>query len=212
MISVLVIDDHQLVRNGLKKILESSGDIEVVGEGASGEEAIELARQYKPDVVLMDVNMPGIGGINAAKQIRRNQPNTQIIVVTAMSQEAFSYSLQEVGVLGFLSKSSNPEEMIESVHTVVGGDIYMSRDVAQQLALAKHPGGGGSKMSELSDRELQVLLMITKGMRVQEISESLFLSPKTISTYRQRIQEKLGVNNDIELTYWALRHNIIELH
>ncbi|MEJ2322115.1 MAG: response regulator [Gammaproteobacteria bacterium] len=212
MISVLVIDDHQLVRNGLKKILESSGDIEVVGEGASGEEAIELARQYKPDVVLMDVNMPGIGGINAAKQIRRNQPNTQIIVVTAMSQEAFSYSLQEVGVLGFLSKSSNPEEMIESVHTVVGGDIDMSRDVAQQLALAKHPGGGGSKMSELSDRELQVLLMITKGMRVQEISESLFLSPKTISTYRQRIQEKLGVNNDIELTYWALRHNIIELH
>jgi two-component system invasion response regulator UvrY len=212
MISVLVIDDHQLVRNGLKKILESSGDIEVVGEGASGEEAIELARQHEPDVVLMDVNMPGIGGINAAKQIRRNQPNTQIIVVTAMSQEAFSYSLQEVGVLGFLSKSSNPEEMIESVHTVVGGDIYMSRDVAQQLALAKHPGGGGSKMSELSDRELQVLLMITKGMRVQEISESLFLSPKTISTYRQRIQEKLGVNNDIELTYWALRHNIIELH
>lgn len=211
MIRVLIIDDHQLVRNGLKKILESSGDIEVVGEGASGEEAIELAREYEPDVVLMDVNMPGIGGINAAKQIRRNQPKTQIIVVTAMSQEAFSYSLQEVGVLGFLSKSSNPDEMIESVHTVVGGEIYMSRDVAQQLALAKHPGGG-SKMSELSDRELQVLLMITKGMRVQEISESLFLSPKTISTYRQRIQEKLGVNNDIELTYWALRHNIIELH
>jgi two-component system invasion response regulator UvrY len=163
-------------------------------------------------VILMDVNMPGIGGINAAKQIRRKHPGTQIVVVTAMSQEAFSYSLQEVGVLGFLSKSSNPEEMVEAVHTVVHGDIYMSRDVAQQLALAKQPGDTASKMSELSDRELQVLLMITKGMRVQEISESLFLSPKTISTYRQRIQEKLGVNNDIELTYWALRHNIIELH
>jgi two-component system invasion response regulator UvrY len=212
MIEVLIVDDHQLVRKGLKTILESDEDIKVVGEGTTGEEAIELAAEHNPDVMLMDVNMPGIGGINAAKQIRRRHPKTQIIVVTAMSQEAFSYSLQEVGVLGFLSKDSNPSEMVEAVHTVVHGEVYMSRDVAQQLALAKQPGDTASKMSELSDRELQVLLMITKGMRVQEISESLFLSPKTISTYRQRIQDKLGVNNDIELTYWALRHNIIELH
>jgi two-component system invasion response regulator UvrY len=212
MIRVLLIDDHQLVRNGLKKILESDDDIEVIAEGATGEEAIDLSDKLSPDVLVIDVNMPGIGGVNAAKQIRRKHPEIQIIVVTAMSHEAFSYSLQEIGVRGYLSKSSNPDEMIEAVRTVNEGNIYMSRDVAQQLALARNPGDTASKMSELSDRELQVLLMITKGMRVQEISESLFLSPKTVSTYRQRIQEKLGVNNDIELTYWALRHNIVELH
>ena len=212
MIRVLLVDDHELVRTGIRRILEGNPEIEVVAEAKTGEEALQLATNFEPDLVLMDVNMPGIGGVNAAKQIRRKHPEIQIIVVTAMSHEAFSYSLQEIGVCCYLSKSSNPDEMIEAVRTVNEGNIYMSRDVAQQLALARNPGDTASKMSELSDRELQVLLMITKGMRVQEISESLFLSPKTVSTYRQRIQEKLGVNNDIELTYWALRHNIVELH
>jgi two-component system invasion response regulator UvrY len=211
MIRVLVVDDHKLVRNGLRMILESAEDIEVIGECESGEEALEQAPKMNPDVVLIDIMMPGMGGVDASKNLRKKLPKTEIVVVSAMSQDAFSFSLQEVGVRGFVSKSSNEDEMIEAVRQVMQGKIYMSRDVAQQLALTKTSGDKAASLADLSERELQVLLMVVKGMRVNDISEKLFLSPKTVSTYRQRMMDKLGVNNDVELTYWALRHQIVEL-
>lgn len=209
MIRVIVVDDHQLVRNGFCQILSLSEGIEIVGQASSGEEAVKLTDTLKPDVILMDINMPGIGGIEATRRIRRHHPEVQVAVVTMVDNDPFPERMQEAGAIGYMSKSSDQDELVNAVRSVANGIPFLSKDVAQRLALAKFEHI--AQVSALSRRELQVMLLIVRGVTNQEMAEQLSLSVKTISTYRQRIYEKLGVGNDVELTHYAIRHNVVEL-
>lgn len=211
MVDLLLVDDHALFRFGLKSVLASADDIEVVGEVADGEAALDFVRDRVPDVVLMDVNMPGIGGIEATRRIVHVAPDVRVIAVTAMSEEPFPNQLLDAGARGYLSKGCPADELFKAVHDVAKGRYYISSDVARKLALGRiATQDETSPLKLLSPREMQVLLMIVQGQGNQQISEALFLSPKTISTYRHRLFEKLDVANDVELTHFAIRHNLVE--
>lgn len=210
MIKVLLVDDHELVRTGFRHLLQDSPGIEVVGEADSGEEAVVQAKQLKPDLVLMDVNMPGIGGIEATRRVRRQNPGTQVIAVTVLSDAPFPEQLHEAGALGYLTKGCPAEELFQAIKMVASGRPFISSEVSQKLTLAMLAGSNpDSPFNRLSQREMQVLLMITQGQKTQFISDSLCLSPKTVSTYRHRLFEKLDVETDVELTLLAIRHGLI---
>ena len=210
-IRIMLVDDHELVRTGLRKILESCGDFEVIAEASEGEEAADLVPQIKPDVVLMDVNMPGIGGIEATRRITRIKDlDVNVIAVTALSDAPFPSQLREAGAIGYLTKGCPADEMFDAVRMVAKGKPYISADVARNLSLATLNGcDADSPFSILSQREMQVLMMIVRGRKTQDIADDLFLSPKTISTYRQRLYEKLGAETDVDLTHMASRHGLV---
>ncbi|MGA7802011.1 MAG: UvrY/SirA/GacA family response regulator transcription factor [Gammaproteobacteria bacterium] len=210
MIQVLLVDDHELVRTGIKRILNDARGIRVVSEAGTGEEAIQIVRQRKPDVVLMDVNMPGIGGLEATRRIRQIHPDLRVIVVTVHVDEPYPTRLLEAGAAGYLTKGCGVDEIVSAIRTVSQGERYIGADIARQLALSMLPGGKRSPFDRLSQREMQVMLMVTQGHSLQEISDKLCLSPKTVSTYRYRLYEKLGVANDVELTHLAMRHGMVE--
>ncbi len=209
MVRVLLVDDHDLVRTGIRRLLEDTEGIEVVGEARSGEEALIVAQGTHPEVVLMDVNMPGMGGLEATRKLLRINPAIRVIVVSVHVDGLVPKRLLEAGAVGYLTKGCSADEVVLAVRTVQRGQRYISRDVAQALALSTLTGGK-SVLESLSERELQVLLQITQGHSIQDIADVLFLSPKTVSTYRSRIFKKLGVHSDVELTHLALRHGIIE--
>ena len=211
MIRILLVDDHDLFRAGVGSILRSQDGMVVVGEYSDGEQAIEAVRREAPDLVLMDVHMPGIGGIEATRKILRIAPQTKIIAVTVLSDDPFPNQLLDAGARGYISKGSGSQEMMEAIETVMRGNYYISSDVAQKLTLTNfRRRGEASPLDTLSAREMQIMLMITRGQSNQEISDALFLSPKTISTYRHRLFEKLDVSNDVELTHLAIRHGLLE--
>ncbi|MCG8425833.1 MAG: response regulator [Chromatiales bacterium] len=211
MVKVLIVDDHDLVRTGFKHILLDADGFDVVGEATSGEEAIEAVKRLTPDIVLMDVNMPGIGGIEATRKIRHLYPNVHVIAVTVHASTPFPEQLHDAGALGYISKGTPSEELLQAIKIVASGKPYISSNVSQKMTLAKLSGTDPAAPFEvLSQREMQILLMVTQGQKTQEISDSLCLSPKTISTYRQRLYEKLNVENDVELTHLALRYGLIE--
>jgi len=209
LIQVIVVDDHDLVRMGLVRLLGDADGIEVIREGSSGEDAIKLAREHEPDVILMDVRMPGIGGIEATRKIHRQFPEIRIIAVTACGDDPFPSRLLQAGASGYLTKGASSDEMVLAVRTVVAGQKYLSPGVAQKLAL-QNVGSGGSPFSDLSDREMQIATMICSCKKVQEISDKLCLSPKTVNTYRYRIFDKLSISSDVELTHLAIRYGILE--
>lgn len=209
MIKVLLVDDHELVRTGIRRILEEAGNIEVVGEAADGDAALKAARKAMPDVVLMDVNMPGMGGIEATRRIVRLLPDVKVIALTVLDDDPFPARLNEAGAVGYLTKGSPAKEMIEAVRTVHRGLPYVASSVARKHMLADWRGLASTPFEDLSSREMQVAMMILDGQRTQEISDALSLSPKTVSTYRQRIYEKLQVKTDVDLTRLAYRHNLI---
>jgi two-component system invasion response regulator UvrY len=211
MIGVLLVDDHKLIRTGIKLILDQTADIRVLGEASSGEEAVERARALKPQVILMDVSMPGIGGLEATRKLTMSLPEIRVIVLSAQTAEPFPMKLLEAGASGYLTKDAAEEEIVTAIRRVHAGERYIAADIARQLALqAVNRSGGGSPFDQLSAREMQVMIMATGGHSVQEISDKLHLSPKTVSTYRSRLFEKLGVSNDVELTRLAMRYGVIE--
>ena len=211
MIKILLVDDHELFRSGLRRILETSGSMEVVAEAESGELAIESVDREQPNVVLMDVNMPGIGGIEATRQLSRKYPKVRIIALTALSDGPLPNKLLDAGACGFLTKGCPQDELFGAIEKVAAGGNYLSRDIAQKLALSDFVARSEEDLlSVLSPREMQVMLMITEGQSNQDISENLFLSPKTVSTYRARLYDKLRIQNDVELTHLAIRHKLIE--
>lgn len=209
MIKVLLVDDHQLVRTGIRRILDDAEDVEVCGEAASGEEALALVRQTGPEVVLMDVNMPGIGGLEATRKLLRIDGNLKIIALTVYMDEPYPSRLLEAGALGYLTKGCDEQEILNAIRVVHRGERYIGSDIARQMALSGLTGKTRNPFDRLSQREVQVMMMITQGHKVQEISDILCLSPKTVSTYRYRLYEKLGVSNDVELTHLAIRHDMI---
>ena len=210
MINVMLVDDHDLVRSGIKRILTDVGDIDVVAEADSGEQAVKQARKIKPDVILMDLSMPGIGGLEATRKITRSMPEAKIIAVTIHEDDPFPARLLEAGAVGYLTKGCDVREIISAIKSVYLGEQYLTPDVAQKLALSFVNHRDKAPLEELTQRETQVMLMIVKGEPNKLISEKLCLSPKTTSTYRYRLFEKLGVANDVELTRFAIRHGLIK--
>ena len=209
MINVLLVDDHDLVRGGIRKILNDTAGIKVVAEARSGEEAVQLSRKMHPQVVLMDVKMPGIGGFEATRKLLRNDPDVKILIVTTCNNDIYPARLLQLGAVGYITKGSTTDEMVQAIRAVHSGQRYISPDIASRLAFRHVTDKEQSPFESLSERELQVMLMITKGVKVQEIAEQLHLSPKTVNSYRYRIFEKLGIKNDVELTLLAIRHGLI---
>jgi two-component system, NarL family, invasion response regulator UvrY len=210
LITILLVDDHELVRAGVRSLLESVDGMKVVGEASSGEEAVKIAREKLPKVVLMDVKMPGIGGLEATRKLLRVDPDIKVIALTVCGEEPFPSKLLQAGAAGYLTKGSGLDEMVKAIHAVNLGKRYISPEVAHQLALKHLSDKQASPFDSLSERELQVMLMITSGMKVQEISDKLCLSPKTVNSYRYRLFDKLTVHSDVELTHLAIRHGILD--
>jgi len=210
MINVMLVDDHDLVRRGIKRLLDDANGIKVVAEANDGEQAIRQVRRKKPDVILMDVSMPGIGGLEATRKITQYSPDMKIIAVTIHDDDPFPARLLEAGAAGYITKGCDIEEIVRAIQSVHLGKQYITPYVAQKLALSFVNHGKKSVIEELTQRETQVMLMIVKGESNKEISTKLCLSPKTTSTYRYRLFEKLGVENDVELTRFAIRHGLIK--
>ncbi len=208
-ITVLLVDDHDLVRVGIKSLLQQSPDITVIGEANSGETAITQARALKPNVILMDVTMPGIGGLEATRRLLQHDPATKVLIVSAHGAEPYPSRVLQAGALGYITKGASVEEMVKAIRSVYASKRYISPEVAQQLAFKHLNGENKSPFDELSEREMQVLIMITSGQKVSDIADQLFLSPKTVNSYRYRLFEKLDIESDVELTHLALRHGLI---
>jgi len=210
VITVMLADDHELVRTGLARMLSDIEGINVVAEVSSGEEAITAAKTHNPAVVLMDVKMPGIGGFEATRKLLRFDPDIKVLIVTICNNDFYPSRLLQVGASGYLTKGSTIEEMVKAIRTVHAGQRYISPEIAHRLAFKHVSDDEDSPFEALSERELQVMLMITMGVKVQEISDKLCLSPKTVNSYRYRIFEKLKVRNDVELTLLAVRRGLVE--
>ena len=209
MTRVLIVDDHILVRTGIERMLSETEGIEVIGQASDGEEAIQKSRELLPDIVLMDVKMPGIGGIEATRKITRTNPSIGVIGLTASGDETFVQRLLQAGAKGYLTKGTSYEEVIRAIRLVSSGQFYVDPTLASGM-LVRDPQNN-NPFALLSDREMQVTMMIVNCQKVQEIADSLFVSPRTINTYRYRIFEKLAVRNDVELTHLALRHKLVDV-
>ncbi|MFZ9038981.1 MAG: response regulator [Gammaproteobacteria bacterium] len=210
MISVLLTDDHMLVRSGIRRLLEDSQQVRIIGEADCGEDSVQLAQELKPDVILMDVNMPGIGGVEACRRILQRNPQQKIIVLTIHNEQTFPKRMLEIGAKGYLTKDCEVDEMLNAIRQVHNGGAYITPSIAQQLALSLLPGNEHNPIDRLSRREFQVMLMISHGLTNAEISDKLCLSPKTISTYRLRLLEKLGAQNEVDLIKIAVEQGIVE--
>jgi len=208
LISVLLVDDHELVRAGIRRILEDIKGIKVVGEAQCGEDAVKWCRGNTVDIVLMDMNMPGIGGLEATRKIVRYTPDIKVIMLTIHTENPLPAKVMQAGAAGYLSKGAAPQEVINAIRSVHAGQRYIASDIAQQMALSQLEPQAENPFSTLSERELQIMLMITKGKKVNEISEQLNLSPKTVNSYRYRMFTKLNISGDVELTHLAIRHGL----
>jgi two-component system invasion response regulator UvrY len=206
----MLVDDHDLVRNGIRRLLDDVSGIKVVAEAISGEQAVKQVRNEQPDVILMDVSMPGIGGLEATRKITQTLPDVKIIAVTIHDNDPFPARLLEAGASGYVTKGCDVREIIKAIKCVFSGEQYITQDVAHKLALSFVNNRQKSPLDELTQRETQVMLMVVAGQTNKAISERLCLSPKTTSTYRYRIFEKLGIENDVELTRYAIRHGLIK--
>lgn len=210
MITLLLVDDHELVRTGIRRILEDVPDFKVVGEVNNGEEAIKFCRISPPNIVLMDMNMPGIGGLEATKQIIHYAQDSKVVVLSVHTENPIPARVMQLGAYGYLTKGTDPAEMIIAIRKVASGQHYIAPDIAQQIAIGQLNLNETNPFDQLSKRELEITIMLTKGSRVPDIANKLNISAKTVNTYRYRMFEKLNVGSDVELTHLALRHNLID--
>ena len=207
MIRVMLVDDHAVVRTGFRLLLQSVPEISVVGEAESGEVACMRYTELIPDVVVMDLAMPGMGGLEALKRIRSRHPQARVLALSAHDDPVHARRALQEGALGFLSKRSAPEALIEAVTTVASGRRFLDAGLAQKLALADIQGG--SPIERLSEREFEVFIRLAQGATVQKIAEDLKLSSSTVGTHLYNIKQKLDVVNQSELTLIAIRHGLI---
>jgi two-component system invasion response regulator UvrY len=210
MIRVLLVDDHAVVRTGFRLLLQSHPETEVIGEADSGESGCQRYLELTPDVVVMDLAMPGMGGLEAIKRIRAHHPQARVLALSAHDDPAHARRALREGARGFLSKRSAPEALFEAITAVASGQRYLDAGLARTLALDEVEGGGRSAVERLSEREFQVFVRLAGGATVQRIAEDLKLSASTVGTYLYNIKQKLGVQNQAELTLIAIRNGLIE--
>jgi two-component system invasion response regulator UvrY len=210
MIRVLLVDDHAVVRTGFRLLLQSLAEVSVVAEAESGEAACQRYLELTPDVVVMDLAMPGMGGLEALRRIRARHPQARVLALSAHDDPMHARRALQEGALGFLSKRSAPETLVEAVTTVAGGRRYLDSVLAQKLALAEIEGAARPPIEQLSEREFDVFIRLARGATVQKIAEDLKLSASTVGTHLYNIKQKLQVTNQSELTLLAIRHGLIE--
>ena len=210
MIRIAICDDHQIVRAGFKQIFAGLSDIEVVAEATTGREALELARNNSCDVLLLDISMPDQSGIDTLRTIKQGQPELPILILSGYPAQQYAVNLLKMGANGYLNKECDAEELIKAVRVVSTGRRYVSAEVGEILAQGFDKNSSAALHTELSDREFQVFLRLAKGESVSDIAEVLSLSVKTISTYRTRVMEKMNLQSNSDLTYYAMKNNLLE--
>ncbi len=210
MISVLLADDHVLLREGLRQLLTDSGDIQVAGEAGDGHEAVRLAQRLTPEVIVMDLAMPRLDGLDATKQITGEGLTSKVLVLTMHANEEYAVRVLQAGARGLLGKGSPGREVLDAIRKVAAGGIYLPALLREEL-IKRHVRAGTerSPLEALTDRELQVLKRIAEGLTSEKIAQDLHLSPKTIETYRSRLLEKLTLSTTSDLIRFALRHGVI---
>jgi two-component system invasion response regulator UvrY len=208
-IGVMLVDDHAVVRMGFRLLLEGSLDITVLGEAESGEEAVRRFAELKPDVVVMDISMPGIGGLEAIERILAKQPGMRILVLSAHEDAMHARRVLKGGAAGYLTKRSAAEELIHAIGLVHQGKTYLEPGIAQQMAM-QQLSGERNPVDTLSEKEFKVFLALAKGKSVQDIADIMSLSPRTVGTHLYNIKQKLGASNSAELAIIAIRAGLIE--
>ena len=209
MIRLLVVDDHELVRIGLQHILADYPAIHIAAEAVDGESALRLNREVRPDVVLLDVCLPGLSGFEVTRRLKQASPEVGIVILTVHEQAPYPAQLLEAGASAYLTKGCPATELVQAIKTVAGGGRHVGSRVAQQMALDMLPGGKSSPFEELSAREMEVMLMLADGLKIADIAETMHLSPKTVATYKYRIFEKLDTRNDVDMTRMAMRYGVV---
>lgn len=209
MIRVAIVDDHAVVRAGLKHLLSDELDINVVALGATGREAVEIALQGAVDVILLDISLPDQSGVDTLAAIKARAPGLAVLMVSGFPEHHYATTLIRQGAAGYLAKDCDPADIAEAIRTVAGGRRYISRAVAQELADGLLAGDSAASHEQLSEREFQVFLHLAKGHTVAQIAQIICLSAKTISTYRARIMEKMCLESNSDLTYYALKNGLI---
>lgn len=208
-INVMLVDDHAVVRMGFKMLLESDADIKVLAEAESGEQAIQRYVEHKPDVVVMDITMPGIGGLEAIERILAKDSAAKILVLSAHEDSVHPKRVLNAGAMGYLTKRSAAEELIKAIRTVATGKKYLEASVAQQMAI-QQLSGDQNPVDVLSPREFEVFMALAKGKTTNEIAETLFLSPRTVGTHLYNIKQKLNANNSAEIALIAMRSGLLD--
>ncbi|MGD1983087.1 MAG: response regulator [Chromatiaceae bacterium] len=211
MARIYVVDDYDLVRAGIRSLLESQSESDLIDEFASGEQVLAACRKTSPDVILIDVGTPRGGGAETVRRLARIDPSIRIIAITALDSGFSPLQLLDAGAHGYLTKTSGRDEMLEAVRAVRQGHCFISSDAAKTFTPNERSGQGvDSPISRLTVREMQVMMMVIRGHANREISAALFLSPKTVYTYRARVLDKLNLANDVELTHFGIRHGLID--
>ena len=211
MIRVLLADDHSIVRAGLRRIVEESGDMTVIAEAADGRAAIQQVQKHRPDVAVIDISMPGLDGLEVISQLRRQYADLPLLVLTMHQEGQYVVRAIEAGAMGYLTKQSAPEQLVSAIRKVLAGHRYLTDEAAEALALRVAKGSQGqTPIDTLSMRELQVLRRLAMGNTNREIAETYSISIKTVDTYRFRILKKLNLRNNAELSRFAIQNNLVE--
>lgn len=210
MIKVLIADDHPIVRQGLRQILSETADMEVAGEAVNAQDTLLKVRVGGWDVLVLDITMPDRSGFDILKELKHEQPHLPILVLSIHAEEQFAVRVLKAGAAGYLTKENAPAELVKAIRTVVGGEKYISRTMAEILAASLDTASSRPRHETLSDREFQVMQLIAGGKTLAEIAEELALSTKTVSTYRTRLLEKMNLKTNAEIIRYALENGLIE--
>ena len=210
MIRVVIADDHQILREGLKQLLQAAGDLDVVGEAADGFAVLDRVRTLDFDLLLLDMSMPGKSGVDLIKQVKAEKPKLRVLVLSMHEEHQYAVRAIRAGASGYLTKESAASQLVSAIRKVAAGGAYITAEVAERLAQDAMPRSEGPAHAALSDREFEVFRMLVNGESVTDIASRLHLSAKTISTHKARLMEKLGVDNHADLVHYAVRHRLID--
>lgn len=211
MINVLLIDDHVLVRSGIREILQEVKGISVIGEASTGSEGLELTQRLNPDLIVLDLKLPDQSGLEVTQKVLRLNPDIKILVVSSVVNDLFLFRLLEAGANGYITKEAKPEIFIQAIKSVLDGKTVIDPQLAKRLALAKTVYKKDNVFADISEREMEVMMMLIRGVPVKEMAEELKISYKTIHSYRNRIFEKLNVKTDLAVTLLAIQHGLITI-
>jgi len=209
MIKVIIVDDHPVVRRGLKQILHEEPDIKVVGEAGSAPEALKVIRTIDCDAVVLDISLPGASGVEILKQLKYEYRQLPVLILSVHPEELYAVRVMEAGASGYLTKESAPEELVKAIRKIISGGKYISSSLAERLIM-DIDASGKPRHKKLSDREFEIMRMIARGKAIKKIAEELYLSEKTVSTYRTRLLEKMKMTTNAEIISYALKNKLVE--